>query len=62
MGGIGTIEAAGPLFLISCGVRPHLALAMVLLQHAGQYLFTTITGATLYFGGNFHRRPVAKAW
>jgi len=62
MGGIGTIEAAGPLFLISSGVRPHLALAMVLVQHAGQYLFTTITGAILYLGGNFHRRPVAKAW
>jgi hypothetical protein len=62
MGGIGTIEAAGPLFLISSGVRPHLALAMVLLQHAGQYLFTTITGAILYLGGNFQRRPVAKAW
>jgi len=62
MGGIGTIEAAGPLFLISSGVRPHLALAMVLLQHTGQYLFTTITGAILYLGGNFQRRPVAKAW
>jgi len=62
VGGIGTIEAAGPLFLISSGVRPHLALAMVLLQHTGQYLFTTITGAILYLGGNFHRSPVAKAW
>ena len=62
MGGIGTIEAAGPLFLTSSGVRPHLALAMVLLQHGGQYLFTTITGAIFYLGGNFHRRPVSKAW
>ena len=28
--------------------------------HLGE--ITTITGAILYFGGNFHRRPVAKAW
>ena len=62
MGGIGTIEVAGPLFLISSGVRPHLALAMVLLQHAGQYLFTTITGATLYLGGNFRLKSPSKAW
>jgi hypothetical protein len=62
MGGIGTIEAAGPLFLISCGFRPHLALAMVLLQHAGQYLFTTVSGAIPYLGGNFHRRPLSNAW
>lgn len=58
VGGIGAIEAAGPLFLISSGVRPHLALAMVLLLHTGYYLFTTITGAVLYLGGNFQRRPV----
>ena len=62
MGGIGTVEAAGPLYLISSGVRPHLALAMVVLQHAGQFIFTTVTGAILYLGGTFHRRPVAKAW
>jgi dolichyl-phosphate beta-glucosyltransferase len=55
MGGIGTIEAAGPLFLISSGVSPHIALAMVLLQHTGQYLFTTIIGGILYLAGGFHR-------
>jgi glycosyltransferase 2 family protein len=55
MGGIGTIEVAGPLFLVSAGVSQHLALAMVVLQHAAQYLFTTITGAILYLGGRFHR-------
>lgn len=54
MGGIGTIEAAGPLYLVSSGVYPPLALAMVLLQHTGRYLFNTIAGAVFYLGGGFH--------
>jgi dolichyl-phosphate beta-glucosyltransferase len=60
MGGIGTIEAAAPLFLISSGISPPLALAMVLLQHAAQYLFTTISGGILYLFGGFHRIPLAR--
>jgi dolichyl-phosphate beta-glucosyltransferase len=60
MGGIGTIEAAGPMFLISSGVSPHIALAMVLLQHAGQYSFTTISGGIVYLMGGFHRVPVVR--
>jgi hypothetical protein len=60
MGGIGTIDAAGPLFLISSGVTPHIALAMVLLQHAAQYLFTTISGGIVYLAGGFHRLPLAR--
>jgi len=59
MGGIGTIEAAGPVFLISSGVSPHIALAMVILQHAGQYFFTTVSGGVLYLAGGFHRIPLA---
>ena len=55
MGGIGPIEVAGTLFLISSGVPPHFALAMVLLQHTGQYVFTTITGGMLYLADGFHR-------
>jgi len=43
-GGIGTIEATAPLFLISSGIPSNPALAMVLIQHAGQYVFTTVTG------------------
>jgi uncharacterized membrane protein YbhN (UPF0104 family) len=62
MGGIGTIEVAGPLYLISSGISPPLALAMVLLQHAGRYLFTTITGAVFYLGGSFQRNLFSKAW
>jgi len=60
MGGIGTIEAVTPLFLISSGVLSHLALAMVLLQHGGQYLFTTISGGILYVAGGFHRIPLGR--
>lgn len=60
MGGIGTIEAAGPLFLIASGVPAQFALAMVLLQHAAQYLLTTISGGLLYWTGGFHRVPVLR--
>jgi dolichyl-phosphate beta-glucosyltransferase len=60
MGGIGTIEAVAPLFLISSGISPYLALAMVLLQHAAQYLFTTTAGGILYLFGSFHRIPLAR--
>ena len=59
IGGIGTIEAVVPVFLISSGVPPYPALAMVLLQHAGQYFFTTVTGTILYFGGGFYRISLA---
>ena len=60
MGGIGTIEAVAPLVLISSGIPPYPALAMVLLQHAGQYSFTTIAGGILYLGGGFYRIPLAR--
>jgi len=59
MGGLGTVEAVGPLFLISSGVSAPLALAMVLLQHASQYLFTTIGGGILYLTSGFDRIPIA---
>jgi dolichyl-phosphate beta-glucosyltransferase len=54
-GGIGTIEAIAPVFLISAGVPGYPALAMVLLQHASQYVFTTVSGVILYFTGGFYR-------
>jgi dolichyl-phosphate beta-glucosyltransferase len=60
MGGIGTIEAIAPFFLISAGMPPSPALAIVLLQHAAQYLFTTITGGLLYVVGGFYRIPLAR--
>jgi dolichyl-phosphate beta-glucosyltransferase len=55
MGGIGTIEAAATVFLISSDIPPYPALSMVLLQHACQYFFTTITGGIFYLAGGFYR-------
>ncbi len=60
MGGIGTIEVVAPVFLISSGVAASPALAMVLLQHGAQYLFTTIAGGSLYLAGGFHRIPLFR--
>ena len=60
MGGVGTVEAVGPLFLISSGVSAPLALAMILLQHAWQYLFTTVGGGILYLTCGFNRIPIAR--
>jgi dolichyl-phosphate beta-glucosyltransferase len=59
IGGIGTIEAVTPVFLVSSGISPYPALAMVLLQHASQYLFTTAVGGILYLAGGFYRIPLA---
>ncbi|MGO9305292.1 MAG: lysylphosphatidylglycerol synthase domain-containing protein [Candidatus Korobacteraceae bacterium] len=55
MGGIGTIEAIAPPFLMSAGVAPNAALAMVLIQHASQFVFTTLTGGIVYLVGGFYR-------
>lgn len=60
IGGIGTIEAVALAFLVSSGVPPYPALAMILLQHAGQYFFTTITGGILYLAGGFYRIPLTR--
>ena len=58
MGGIGTIEAVVPVFLVSAGAVPSVALAIVLLQHASQYSFTTAAGGMLYFVSGLYRfRP-----
>ncbi|HKW34966.1 MAG TPA: flippase-like domain-containing protein [Candidatus Acidoferrum sp.] len=54
MGGIGSIEATAPLFLVSCGIPAYpVALAMVLVQHGAQYIFTTVTGLMAYSTGGF---------
>jgi len=51
--GMGTIDAAALLFLVSSGVYPYPALAMVLLQHALQYLFTVVGGILYLTGGDY---------
>ncbi|HEX4425967.1 MAG TPA: flippase-like domain-containing protein [Terriglobales bacterium] len=60
IGGIGTIEAVSLAFLTSAGIARYPALAMILLQHAAQYLFTTITGGILYLTGGFYRIPLGR--
>lgn len=55
MGGIGTIEAAALACLLGAGVPAYAALAMILLQHSAQYLFTTGGGGILYLSGRFQR-------
>jgi dolichyl-phosphate beta-glucosyltransferase len=60
MDGVGTIEDVAPIYLISTGAPPYPALAMVLLQHAGQYFFTTISAGIIYFAGGFHQIPFVR--
>jgi dolichyl-phosphate beta-glucosyltransferase len=60
MGGIGTIEAVAPVFLISSGVPAYPALALVILQHASQYIFTTASGGAVYLAGGFYKIPLAR--
>ncbi len=60
IGGIGMIEATATVSLASAGLSPNLALAMVFLQHGGQYVFTTVFGAIFYFHDAFHRIPLTQ--
>lgn len=55
IGGIGTIEALSLVFLMNSGVPRNPALAMILVQHSAQYLFTTVVGGSLYLGGSLFR-------
>jgi dolichyl-phosphate beta-glucosyltransferase len=60
IGGIGTIESVALAFLVNSGLSAYLALAMILLQHASQYFFTTISGGILYFTGGFYRVSLSQ--
>jgi dolichyl-phosphate beta-glucosyltransferase len=60
IGGIGTIEAVSLAFLTGAGISRYPALAMILLQHAAQYFFTTFTGGILYLAGAFYRIPLGR--
>jgi len=61
VGGIGAIEIAATTYLISAGVPAALALAVVLMQHAAQFLLTTVLGALFYFTSDFFEVPVPPA-
>jgi dolichyl-phosphate beta-glucosyltransferase len=60
VGGIGTIEGIALPVLVSTGIAPYSALAMILLQHSSQYLFTTLSGGLLYLSGGFYRIPLNR--
>jgi dolichyl-phosphate beta-glucosyltransferase len=60
IGGIGTIEAVALAFLTGAGIPPYPALAMILIQHGGQYIFTTVSGGIIYFARGFYRIPLAS--
>ena len=60
VGGIGAIEGATTVFLISAGIPAQQSAAMVLIQHACQYFFTTISGAGVYFLGKFYKAPAMQ--
>ena len=54
IGGIGVIEGAAGVFLVSAGIPGDQALAMVLIQHVFQFGFTTLTGGAIYFAGGYY--------
>ena len=61
MGGIGSIEATAPPVLVSCGIPVYpVALAMVLIQHGAQFVFTTVVGLVFYVAGGFHSLSLAR--
>jgi len=55
IGGLGAIEGAATAFLVSAGVPDHQALAMVIIQHVYQLLFTTVIGGLVYATGRRFR-------
>ncbi|WP_124326769.1 flippase-like domain-containing protein [Desulfonema ishimotonii] len=57
IGGIGAIEGVATVFLISAGIPHEQALAMVVIQHAFQFGFTTLGGGILYFSGGYYSLP-----
>ncbi len=58
VGGIGAIEGAATMFLMSAGIPNNQALAMVIIQHLFQFSFTTMTGGIFYFIGEYYTIPI----
>jgi dolichyl-phosphate beta-glucosyltransferase len=52
--GLGAIEGATTVFLISAGLPAEQSLAMVLIQHGFQFFFTTTLGGFLYFKDRYY--------
>jgi dolichyl-phosphate beta-glucosyltransferase len=59
-GGIGAIEVVTAMFLASIGIPASESLAMVLIQHGYQLLFTTGFGLIFYFTDGYYRLPLTQ--
>lgn len=61
VGGLGAIEGATAPFLINAGVPFNESLAMILIQHSYQFLFTTLAGGVIFFASRYYEIPIYKA-
>jgi dolichyl-phosphate beta-glucosyltransferase len=60
VGGIGAIEGAATVYLANSGIPASESLAMVLIQHAYQFVFTTISGVVIYFTSGYYAIPLIQ--
>jgi dolichyl-phosphate beta-glucosyltransferase len=60
VGGIGAIEGAATVYLVNSGIPASESLAMVLIQHAYQFLITTISGGAIYFISGYYAIPLVQ--
>ncbi len=60
VGGLGAIEGAATMYLVSAGIPAGESLAMVLILHGYQFFFTTILGALFYFTGRYYNIPLIQ--
>lgn len=60
IGGIGAIEGVATVYLTSAGIPPNSSLAMVVIQHGYQFIFTTLLGAFFYFTNRYFNIPIFR--
>jgi len=60
VGGLGAIEGATAPFLINSGLPFNESLAMILIQHSYQFLFTTLVGGLFFFTNRYYQIPLYK--
>ena len=60
VGGIGAIESVTTLYLVNAGWPESRAFAVVLVQHAYQFVFTTVAGLYFYYADGYYNIPVVR--
>ena len=60
VGGLGAIEGLAGLFLVNTGIPLNKSMAMVVIQHAFQLIFTTVVGVIIYFSDKYYEIPLVK--